>query len=330
MTCLELEQPDLATRLVDRIDNWRRGSVYADLAAHYAERGMVTEAERALALATSVVDSAEDWRKDRVKEKIARSSALLATKKEEAKEKAKRNETGGAASTPPTPPLTLDEVERRLAEVPPIAEKGDFDQIRAALFACAALHDEVFAERSSREACQRAIESAWGRLPIAVRLDVIAALVESALRHEDRSAAAEILVRAESLIAGASWLPEDRIPAVARFARLRHRAGGCDAAAASARDALEFFRRERERMVDIDRADALRPLAEATHEIIGADAALEVYRLAVHEGALNPNARPRAEDLALTLASMARVGVEPDEALAAAIQQVDEGLVAPW
>ncbi|MBL9120433.1 MAG: hypothetical protein JNL80_11025 [Phycisphaerae bacterium] len=332
VTCLELDRPDLAARYVDRIENWRRGSAYADLASHCAGRGMVADAERYLALAATVADSAEDWRKDRVKEKIARSSALLAVAKAKAADDSAREADSKTPAIASSAKAVLDraEIERRLSEVGPIAEKGNFDQIRVALYACAALYDEVYADEANRKLVDQTIESSWGKVPVTVRIDVLSMLAGSALRHQDQMTARSILTRAEALMNGADWLPEDRIPVVARLALMRHRAGETDLAKSAAEGALALFRAERERMINIDRADALRPLAEAVFEISGATAAMEIYRLAVEEGVANPNSRPRAEDLALTCASMARVGLEPDEQLSIRITAIAGGLSDPW
>ena len=47
-------------------------------------------------------------------------------------------------------------------------------------------------------------------------------------------------------------------------------------------------------------------------------------------GALNPNARPRAEDLAQTTASLARSAIEPDAAMGKRRREIRAGLVEPW
>ncbi|MGA1266734.1 MAG: hypothetical protein ACO32J_06105 [Phycisphaerales bacterium] len=60
------------------------------------------------------------------------------------------------------------------------------------------------------------------------------------------------------------------------------------------------------------------------------DEALRIWRLALEAGALNPNARPRAEDLCLTCLSMVRSGVEPPADMRATIRSIRSGLKAPW
>jgi hypothetical protein len=78
------------------------------------------------------------------------------------------------------------------------------------------------------------------------------------------------------------------------------------------------------------RAGALRPLAEAYHALGDRDAALSVYKLAVEEGALNPNARPRAMDLSATCLSLAQSACEPDAELRERLAEMRAGLGSPW
>ena len=59
-------------------------------------------------------------------------------------------------------------------------------------------------------------------------------------------------------------------------------------------------------------------------------AALAAYRRAVEDGAENPNARQRAEDLVATCRSMSLHAIEPDADLWARMFQIHDGLGDPW
>jgi hypothetical protein len=54
------------------------------------------------------------------------------------------------------------------------------------------------------------------------------------------------------------------------------------------------------------------------------------YLRALDEGSVNPNARPRAEDLVATLVSMAESRIAPDAEASAKVAAIRAGLVAPW
>ena len=91
-----------------------------------------------------------------------------------------------------------------------------------------------------------------------------------------------------------------------------------------------LYREHASSIVNIDRADVLRSLAE-TYQVLGDSmTSLSVYRQVIEEGMINPNSRPRAEDLSTTCCSMAILAVEPDSQLWTRIHQIREGLGQPW
>ena len=132
------------------------------------------------------------------------------------------------------------------------------------------------------------------------------------------------------MLDGATWKPELRIPVMARLAVLRHRAGDEGGAREDADAALAFFEAERNQIFDYKRAETLIPLAEAFRSLGDAPAAHGIYAKAVEEGALNPNRRPRADDLTATCCSMALHAVEPDAKLRARLLEIRSGLEGPW
>ena len=142
--------------------------------------------------------------------------------------------------------------------------------------------------------------------------------------------ALEQLDEAKLLLEGATLTADLRVPLMAGLAELRFQAGRRAEAQSEAAAALALFAAESERFPDIDRADILRPVAEAYHVLGDAAAARALYRRALDEGAANPNSRPRAEDLAATCLSMALHGVEPDAELRARLHEVRDALGPPW
>jgi hypothetical protein len=131
-------------------------------------------------------------------------------------------------------------------------------------------------------------------------------------------------------VAGGRWLPELRVPLLARLAAIRHRAGDQERARREADQALALFEEQRDEIVDIWRAGALRPLAEALHAMGDTGAALATCGKALEEGVKNPNSRPRAEDLTALCISMAVHGIEPDALLFSRMRQICGQLSDPW
>jgi tetratricopeptide (TPR) repeat protein len=155
-------------------------------------------------------------------------------------------------------------------------------------------------------------------------------LVDFSLAHEDKAKALELVNEAGKMIDSASWQPRFLIPLKARLSALRFRAGDEIPAQAQMQDALDFFFTNQEKIVNIDKAQLLRSLAEAYQAMGDNAAALDIYKRAIEAGVENPNSRPRAEDLAATCCSMALHMVEPDMKLLNRIREIHDGLNDPW
>jgi FimV-like protein len=167
-------------------------------------------------------------------------------------------------------------------------------------------------------------------MPVIVRVEVLIDLAGFALGHGDKAKAIELVNEIQGLMESSHWPLEHKIPKLAVLAKLRFQAGDAEEARAGANAAQALFNEKKEEIIDIYRAGALRPLAEAYQAMGDAEAALSVYRQVIEEGTANPNSRPRAQDLCATCCSMALNAVEPDSALWARIRQINEGLGEPW
>lgn len=335
--CLALDQPRRARRYIAAIDDWRRGTAYADLAYYLAEHGKTTDVQRWLDLAAEAADQvAEDpnpqaWRRDRVRIGIARVHLLLGQT-----DQAQRFATDAV----PAEIGRLDVVaaqtgdaglfDAQMQRLDAIFATGDFDLSRNALATCAALFDRYYADAERRARIEKRVESAFAKMPEDVRIDALATMVVAALDHQDRDQARDLVERARQQLDGGRWVPERFLPIAARLATLRYRAGEAQRARFEADSALALFDTERDNIVDIYRAAALRPLAEAYAAMDDAGSALMVYKKAAEEGVHNPNSRPRAVDLADLCCSMAVHGVEPDAGFWTRLRAIADGLGDPW
>ncbi|HEU4420792.1 MAG TPA: hypothetical protein VFT55_17775, partial [Planctomycetota bacterium] len=126
------------------------------------------------------------------------------------------------------------------------------------------------------------------------------------------------------------WRPADHVPVLARLCELRGRAGEVDQARADAEAAMAIYQRERDGIVDIDRAETIRPLAIAWHALGEVTTADGLLALALEEAIENPNSRPRADDFVDTAVAMARNRIEPSPALLIRMREICEGLGNPW
>ena len=334
--CLALDAPQRALACAETIENWRRGQCYADLAFHLASHGSTADVQHYLELAQQIAEQGEptitqDWQKDRIRVAIARTHAWLGHASEAAalesglehaeagKVDAVRAQRGDAAS--------FDEFTKALEKV---LATGDFDLSHNALEACAQVFDRYYAEPDRRGWAEDKIRGSWSKLPVTIRLDLLLELSGFALAHADARKALELVDEARKLLDSEHWLPENFLPYVGRIAAARFRAGDKEEAKLELARALEFYDAQRALIVDIYRAGALRPVAEAFAVVGDRAQALVQYKRVVEEGMGNPNSRPRAEDLVATCLSLAQNGVEPDAELMARLERVRGELKAPW
>ena len=312
---LELDQPLRALSLIKNIGNWRRGAGYADLAFYCARRGYAGEVQQYLDLAVQISESAEGWRRDQIRVKIANTYTLLGQTRQ-----ADQFETG-----------VIDSESGKVAEVKAmIAGEDDFDEQMNALEACTNLFNRFYDDAERRSLVEEKMKTSWGKLPIFKRIELLTELAGFALDHEDKAKALELVNEAQLFTDGAQWRPEHRIPMISKLVELRFRASDRQKARTEADALLALFDSQGDKIVNIYRAGALRPLAEAYQSMGDTSAALAVYKWAVEEGVENPNSRPRAEDLSATCLSMALHGVEPDAKLWTRIRQINKGLGDPW
>ena len=334
--CFELDQPQRALAYIEKIDNWRRAAGYADYAFYCAEHGSTKDVQRYLDLAAKnspIVedDSTQDWQRDRIKATIAKTHVLMGEA-----DKAVRFETGivdsemGMIAEVRARLLTPEAFDREIQTIDSVVATNNFDQVRNALANCTRFFDRFYADKERRTLAEQKIKTSWAKLPIVVRIGLMKELAGIAVQHRDTAKALELVDETQALVDAAQWTPEDRIPLMARMAELRFGAGDIEKARTEVAAALALFDAEREKIVNIYRAEVLRPVAEAHQSMGDQPAALTTYKRVVEEGVVNPNSRPRTEDLSATCCSMAVHGVEPDTALKARVQEIHDGLGTPW
>ena len=330
-TCLTLGQPVRAGGYVEQMSTWRQGAAYADLAAYCARKGHADEADTYLALAARAMEQADDWQKDRIRVAMARVHAWLGrgAQADELLAGVEAAEVGKVNSVA-VQQCQDEDFDLQVEALDQLVATGQFDTIRNALESYTQLFNRFYGDPARQALAEQRIRAAWGPLPLLIKLDLLMAMARSALDHGEPAPALLLVNETQRLMDEATWPPEHRIVLVARLATLRYRAGDQDQARSDCGAALALFATERESIVNIDRAETLCSPAEAYQAMGDAAAALAVYKQAVEQGVVNPNSRPRAEDLSATCLSMALHGAEPDAELWNRIRQIRAGLGQPW
>ncbi len=344
VACFGLEQPELALAYGTRIADWRRGCAYADYAWAVAKRGERAKALEYVALAEGVVKAeaenphAQEWRRDLIALKIARVHGTLGDDAAAAKAAA-GIDANSTHAVDGTFAATAEDRLRRMDRAAAAAEFAAIDagfatmtlgQQNTALGLLARLHEQFFADRDLRTACEQRVAVTWAKLLPGLRLDALARMVRSNLAHGEPAAAKALVATMRELVEAHRWRAEDRLPQVSRLIELTFAVGDVDRAKAAANEALAAWHQEREGIVDIFRAETLRPLAIACFAIGERGKGEELLALVLEEGMENPNSRPRCDDLVETCVALCQRGIEPSAAAWARLREIQKGLGQPW
>lgn len=329
---IELDSCAQAERMALAITDWRKSQALADIGLAHARKGRVDEAKRVVALAESaVIPGTQEWHDERVRSHLAAAHHWLGNDAAVARLTQGVGETEiGAVQVVVASRSSIEQFDGRFELLRSTAKNGGFDALKCSLETAVELHRVAGTDAARREQVETLVKSSWEKLPLDVRTGMLRRLAENLLAIDDRAGALRQLDEAQALVDNNRWLVEDHIAQVAAIARLRHAAGQAERAQRELGGVLGLFERERDRMADIYRAGALRAVAEAQQSMGDSAGARATFARAVEEGVVNPNSRPRADDLAATACAMARCGALPDAALVQRMQQLRAALSDPW
>ncbi|MDF1799347.1 MAG: hypothetical protein P1V81_09245 [Planctomycetota bacterium] len=338
--CLELGLLGTAERFADGIANWRRGAALADLAYRSLESERESDAAHVqrlldaaqVSLQEQSSDEAQGWRRDRIATKMAR--VLVQLGELEAAQRltlgATESELGRVQSELASG-LDPEQLGAFRAEVARVVEVGVFEQVQAYLAICVQLHARFYGDAEERARLEQLVAASWTKMPVDLRVRWQLGLGTNALDAGDGESARRLLGQAADLFDDFEWRQaRHELPLLADLGRAWVRAGRVEQARALVVRGLARFEAESPRIADIFQAETLRPFAEVLFLMGDREAARELFARVLEVGRQNPNGRPRAEDLAETCRSMARVGCEPTPELWSALVECYAELGAPW
>lgn len=318
------------------VADWRRGVALGELAHQAARRGDIANADRLAAAArgellSSIASEEQEWRSQSILAKMALTELTLGRtesvlKFEREIEHSERLELVRAKAHL----LPEEDLDLQLDEYRKLIDSKDFEIMRNALNGAIELHDRFYEREQVRSEIEALVDEGSRTMPSTMRFDFMCRLTEQALHHGDRANGAKRLEAVQRAFDEARWIPEDHVPGLARLGSLRFRTGSTSQGVGQLGAALGVFEVERYRVPDVFRGDTLRPVAQAYIEVGEPETALSVYRKLVEEGALNPNSRPRAQDLVRTALALVRLDLRPDDALSARLKEIGRGLGEPW
>ncbi|MBN1974645.1 MAG: hypothetical protein JW787_13480 [Sedimentisphaerales bacterium] len=307
-TCLELDQPKRALGYIKQIDNWRRQLCYADLALYCAHYGFEkADVQYFLNLAAQVPNNTEDWRKEQVDIKIDQTNAYLGQTK-----------------------LISGSFEREMQDYEKLVSTGDFDAIENVLNEYSRLYKQYYNDVGRRTLIEEKIKSSWEKMPVLFRIELLMKMAGYSIDNKDKAKAIELINQAGKMMDSFNWPVRSEIPLRAQLAKLRFKLGENEKAQTELQEVLNIFEKNKEIIVNIEKAGILRSIAEAYQAIGDTIRSGNIYKQAIEAGIENPNSRPRSEDLSVTCCSMALYKFKPDTELFNRIKDIKISLNDPW
>lgn len=343
-TCFELDQPNLALSFAPRIVGWRRGVAFADYAWCCAKQGDGKGVAQYVRLAESVLSdmaadpTAQEWRADKVLHKIARAwSALGQIEKASAALRKVDPTSSGAVDAgwsdtvaSRVEHLTKADARDELRRIENVFLAQSLGEQFTSLLIIGAVYDRFYQEEGLRSFAAELILERFVKLPPKLRLDVMAKLVATHIRFDDKPGAYEVIRQMDELISSFNWRAEELLPERARIAKLMFDAGHPELAKQELEKSLLHYHEHRDEVVNIYRCETLRSLAIAWHHIGVFDRANDLMEVALEEGLENPNSRPRCDDLVESCLALVRAGMQPSEDLWRRVKEISKALGEPW
>lgn len=330
-TAIELGMIDAALRYAEMIRDWREGEVLALAAQALAKGPDRARAQACVSRAVEIALRADGWRKERLYTEIAVALAMLGDV-----EQARRfsgpvpPELTGRVEAQLSSQVPLEEVDRQCDAFDRAIATGSFDIVRSGIDGYFSVWNRASGDAARTSRAEKAIRGAIPGLPIDLQIEAHIRLAEALARDGRPEPGDAEIDAALRLLQQYEFTPEIRGVIVRDLALALSRRGERGRALQLVSEALDRYRRDVASIVDVDRADFVRPLAEAFAELGDSGRAIDAWTLALAAGSTNPNARPRAEDLCLTCLSIVRSDVEPTDALRRSMREIQNGLKAPW
>ena len=328
---ISLGDPRGAEEMANSMRTWRRAACYADIGLTYARAGETAKASEFADRALKSLPEWLDWQQERIRVKVAQVYVVLGEsgRADELAKGVGESEIGKVEAVEAT---KADEAEfdARLAEIEAWLATGNFDLARNALDVSEALYGRFVKDSGRRAKIEDVVRRLNAKVPFDIRVSSLLELARTASKSGDAAHARELVAEAKAEFAKAKWLPEDFVTQMALLGTGEFEAGEPDAARKTLDEAVVYFQTNRDSIVDIFRGAPLRLVAKGYATLGDQAKAREIFALAINEGAINSNARPRAEDLAAACADLATTGVEPGEELWARMAEIRAGLRAPW
>ena len=333
-TAVALGQLKWALAQKEEIKDWRRATITARVAAAAASQGLAEHVLQPLivfSLEVAHSPGLEDWRIGKIRTQIGQVYAWLGDypKANEYQSGASAHEMGQVALVK-AQRCQEDQAPELMAELDVLCGSPRFEVIFNGIQGYLALMRHPFVSDEMCLAIEQKIQETWKVIPEVLQMQSCMGLAKTYLHRSNPEKAREWLSSAASMMGSLPWPIDLGIIRLAELAELYHQSGQADKAQATMDTAWSKFTTHTASIINIDRTEVLLPMAKTAMGMAQHDLAREIYHRALDESQVNPNSRPRAEDLSLIAASMAETGFTPTHEMLMRMQAMRQGFRHPW
>jgi tetratricopeptide (TPR) repeat protein len=341
-----------AEQYIGKITNWRAAQLKAHVAAAYYRNGDRKRAEKLISEVTTIAETVDgikagtvvgtgeykdyleqydDFRLDRVKVAIAQYFWAKG-EKNRSEQWSTGVQTSEQAAFIKHQGVSLAEEDYAASMViyEILANGETFEGKKAAIDGFVQLYGLYYEEQDKRGELKALVDKFSVSMPILFRIEWLHSMAVAAYEHGDKEAAESSFSEASQLISDSALRPKLFFPIKSSNIITAHQLEMVEEAREAAELLYEEYIRIESDIFDIHRADILCNVGETFARLGRMDRAAEVYSRALEQARVNPNSRPRVEDLNLIVLSLVKNEVPLTPDLTDSMDELINGLGSPW
>lgn len=349
---IEKGELSLAEEYIGRITNWRAEELKTRLARGYLEKGNQTQAKEIVEqvewLANTILglksgeimatgeyanylERYDDFRIDRVKSGLSQYYLALDDKKLAESWSADILQSEQAAFTKSKALAVAESDYDASLAINNLMLGGEiFEGKIAALDGLVHLYGLYFEDREKREFLQEKILTSSVSMPIMYRIDWLLSMSVVAHKNGKQDIAFELHDQAVNLLAANPVRPRLFFPLKSKIIISNFKIGRTEEASVQSLELYALYQVEEGSIFNIHRADVLVACAEALDAVGLIDDAIAVFKEAVENSMINPNSRPRIEDLTVIMSSILDASIIKLGDIESDLLRLMESVGEPW
>lgn len=328
----EVGELDQAIRYAGKIDGWRRGVAYADLATLLALEGEPQRARELIKQAEEVRRTIDDWQNPRIAAHVAGALAVLGdvepaeTISSSVAAGDPRQYAGRAAATAATALAADGRFDEALERLAAFEGERDIEVSWWRTSGYLAIAKTATLSRDQRRQALDAARRSADAVPGGKRIDALQQIADGYAEQGASEAAIEALETAAVLLDGVSDEMPMKVPLEAMLGRAMARVGETDRAIELLEAALTGVPRN----MPIEQPAIYATIASGYLAAGDEKRSRQIYDKALGTAEGLVNARPRALAVVSIGISMGRDGINLDAATLQRLDKLYRGLTAPW